>query len=365
MAGPEVHRRALLASRTRSRTCPGRRYGFPAAPGALAAARRPFRAAGLGLPWYAVHGNHDNMLQGTVPPEGWLRDFPAGAVKFVTPPDGVDAADLLARFEDAEGDALLALARRHRACGSPPIPAGRPVHRADYVREHFRTGGHPAGHGFTRRNADQGTAYYGFDHGVGAGSCMLDTVNPHGGWQGSLDATQLAWLEAELAAARPAGGAVQPPSAGDAGQRPAAAGRRPPVLADELREVLLAYPNVIAWVNGHTHEHRSPRSPTAPARGFWQVTTASHIDWPQQGRLIELLEPAAAWPSPARSSTAPRRRVTRELTRWPTSPPCPASWPPTTGRSGTRSPPRAARRGTPADRNVVLTLDWPRTAGQA
>jgi hypothetical protein len=42
---------------------PRTRYGFPEAPGVLAALRRPFRATGLGLPWYAVHGNHDNLLQ--------------------------------------------------------------------------------------------------------------------------------------------------------------------------------------------------------------------------------------------------------------------------------------------------------------
>ncbi len=107
VAGPEVDRRALLASRTPAEDLPRTRYGFPAAPGVLDAARRPFRATGLGLPWYAVHGNHDNMLQGTVVPDGWLRDFLAGAVKYVTPPDGVDAAEILARFENAEGDALL------------------------------------------------------------------------------------------------------------------------------------------------------------------------------------------------------------------------------------------------------------------
>ena len=52
-----------------------------------------------------MHGNHDNMLQGTVPAEGWLRDFPVGAVKYVTPPDDMDAAETLRRFEDADGDA--------------------------------------------------------------------------------------------------------------------------------------------------------------------------------------------------------------------------------------------------------------------
>jgi len=50
---------------------PRSRYGFPAVPGVLTAARRPFRAAGLGLAWYALHGNHDNMPQGTLPAAGW------------------------------------------------------------------------------------------------------------------------------------------------------------------------------------------------------------------------------------------------------------------------------------------------------
>ena len=71
-------------------------------PGVLAAVRRPFRTPpGSALPWYAVHGNHDNMLQGTVPAEGWLQEFPVGAVKYVTPPDDIDAAEALRRFDSA------------------------------------------------------------------------------------------------------------------------------------------------------------------------------------------------------------------------------------------------------------------------
>lgn len=80
-----------------------------------------------------------------------------------------------------------------------PDPARRPVTRATHVREHFRTSGSPDGHGYTRRNADQGTAYYAFDHGI-VRCVVLGTVNEHGGWQGSLDTGQLSWLVAELAA---------------------------------------------------------------------------------------------------------------------------------------------------------------------
>ena len=108
---------------------PRTRYGFPQVPGVLAAIRRPFRATGLGLPWYTVHGNHDNMLQGRVPPAGWLHDFPAGSVKFVTPPSGVDPAGVLSRFYAAQADALFELAGSTQLTVTPD-PARTPVTRA-------------------------------------------------------------------------------------------------------------------------------------------------------------------------------------------------------------------------------------------
>jgi hypothetical protein len=120
----------------------------------------------------------------------------------------------------------------------------------------------------------------------------LDTVNPHGGWQGSIDVTQLGWLAAELTecAARPVLlFSHHPLEALVNDRRPPGADRR--VLAAELRDLLLSHPCVVAWVNGHTHRHAitAIREDGYPG-GFWQVTTASHIDWPQQARLIELLE---------------------------------------------------------------------------
>jgi metallophosphoesterase (TIGR03767 family) len=265
-------------------------YGFPEIPGLLAAARRPFQAAGLGLPWYAVHGNHDNMMQGTVPATGWLRDFPAGQVKYVSPPDDLDAAQALAGFEAASSEALLELSRG-RQLKVTADPARTPVTRQVHVKEHFRTAGSPVGHGYSQRNADDGTAYYAFDRGI-VRCVVIDTVNPHGGWQGSLDETQFGWLGRELAecAGRPVFlFSHHPLEALINDTRPPGADRR--ILADELRDLLLAHACVIAWVNGHTHIHAvtAVADETAPG-GFWQVTTASHIDWPQQARIIELMQ---------------------------------------------------------------------------
>ena len=51
---------------------------------------------------------------------------------------------------------------------------------------------------------------------------------------------------------------------------------------------------MIAWVNGHTHSNQiwaHPRSEKGKVvGGFWEINTASHIDWPQQARLIEIVD---------------------------------------------------------------------------
>jgi metallophosphoesterase (TIGR03767 family) len=343
---------------------PRARYGFPEVPGLLTAARRPFQATGLGLPWYAVHGNHDNMLQGTVSPAGWLRDFPVGAVKLVTPPDDVDAAELLAKFDNADGDALAELARGAKLTVTPD-PGRTPVVRSGHICEHFRTTGTPTGHGYSDRNLADGTAYYAFDHGQ-LRCVVLDTVNHHGGWQGSIDATQLSWLEAELtaSAARPVVLFSHHPLEtliNDA--RPPGADRR--VLGDELRAVLLGHPCVVAWLNGHTHVHAITAIANESGSGFWQVTTASHIDWPQQSRIVEFLatdavlvvactviDSAAAATYQGSAEPADLAALARELAAndWQVRDQI-------TADGGTGA-------GAVVDRNVLLAIDWPRAPGQ-
>ena len=51
---------------------------------------------------------------------------------------------------------------------------------------------------------------------------------------------------------------------------------------------LLRHENVIAWVNGHTHTNNIWAHKRAGGGGFWEINTASHIDWPQQSRLLEV-----------------------------------------------------------------------------
>jgi hypothetical protein len=48
---------------------------------------------------------------------------------------------------------------------------------------------------------------------------------------------------------------------------------------------------VVLYVTGHVHYNRViPHFRAGGSSGFWQVTTASHMSFPQQTRLIELMD---------------------------------------------------------------------------
>jgi hypothetical protein len=46
---------------------------------------------------------------------------------------------------------------------------------------------------------------------------------------------------------------------------------------------------VIALVAGHSHRNRI-RPYARPGGGFWEIVTSSHTDWPQQSRVVDLLD---------------------------------------------------------------------------
>ncbi|HWA67076.1 MAG TPA: TIGR03767 family metallophosphoesterase [Mycobacteriales bacterium] len=266
--------------------------GLPRADGLLAAATTPFPATGLDAPWLAVHGNHDLLIQGTVPSTGRYAGISTGTDKAVTAPDGLDAAGLVAALYDCRPQALDLLVGSRRVTVTSD-PDRRHVTRAEHVAAHLDSPGSPPGHGYTEDNRARDTAYYTWDS-PAVRCVVLDTVNEHGGWQGCLDRAQFAWLEAVLAAAdRPTVLFSHHPLETLVNDRHPR-GFPSPVLVDELREMLLRHTCLVAWVNGHTHEHRVTAQRRADGSlAWWQITTASHIDWPQQARIVELLQVGA------------------------------------------------------------------------
>lgn len=238
---------------------PRRKHGFPTVPGLLDACRQPFQATGLAMPWYAVFGNHDQLMQGNFKHNDLFRRRAVGDTKLTS--KGVRQI-------------------------TPDVDR-RLLSRAETIEEHFTTSGLPVGHGFTEENRTSGVGYYTFDQGP-IRFLVMDTVNENGGADGSISQSQFDWVKEQLAAS---GDKLVIASSHHTSwtMDNATPGAEPRVLGPALVEEFLARDHLIAWVNGHTHDNqvRAHRSATG---GFWEINTASHIDWPQQARLIEVLD---------------------------------------------------------------------------
>ncbi|WP_243057291.1 TIGR03767 family metallophosphoesterase [Nocardioides sp. SR21] len=248
---------------------PRSKFGFPTVPGLLDAARAPFEAEGLAMPWYTAFGNHDSLRQGNW---AWEDDWTAKVT----------------------GDQLLVSPGVNRTV--TPDPERRPLTKQEWIEEHFVSNNPdaagPVGHGFKQANRDKGTGYYYFDKGL-VRFIVLDTVNPNGNQNGSIDPTQLAWLTSLLKkskkklvilASHHTLSTMKNAQTGIVDDVPR-------VLRDEIMFALAPFDNVIAWVNGHTHTNQIwPQQFKGMPLKFWEINTASHIDWPQQARLIEVAD---------------------------------------------------------------------------
>lgn len=277
---------------------PTAEYGFPVVPGLLDAARRPFSAEGLKMPWYSVFGNHDGLVQGNFPTSTLQLNLLAlGTLKIVSPPLGLNPAQL---FDDLMTDPAALLTNLLGGALNTVVRTVQPdlnrrlLTRKQVVEQHFAMGGAPYGHGFTAANRQAGTAYYHFDKGAFR-FVVMDTVNPNGYADGSLDKTQFAWLEALLDQSTDKIVLVFSHHTSDTMGNPLVAtggSLEPRVTGGAVLDALLARPQVIAWVNGHTHRNKITPRPRPDGGGLWEITTASHIDWPQQARIIEVADNA-------------------------------------------------------------------------
>lgn len=285
-------------------------WGFPDYPGLLKKAVIPFKATGVGIPWLQTFGNHDGLLQGNAARNPVFDQIAQGPAKIVALPPGVNPCDSFDTLRN--NPAAFAASPVHPVTADK---ARRVVSRAEYIEEMFNTTSSPKGHGLTKENKELGTAYWSNDANPGFRLIGLDTVNPGGYSEGSIGAAQFAWLEAKLMEVSSryldASGAEvkndakdrfvilfshhglrsleNPVSAPDPLEP--ASNDLPRVLADQIEALVLRFPNVIAWVNGHSHENTVIARKRADNKGgFWDIGTAAHIDWSCQSRLLEVLD---------------------------------------------------------------------------
>jgi metallophosphoesterase (TIGR03767 family) len=373
---------------------------FPRYPGLLEAAQRPFQAEGLDMPWYISRGNHDGLIQGNAPAsEDLFRAIATGCLK-VFPNSAFDPK----RFEGASDDELFA------AFGDPAfiqqlLAGGKtvapdPNRRVISKREYRALIGNSKRHGFGHTPRAQlrksaGTAsYYAFRPKKGFRFISLDTVAEGGGQSGNIDDPQYRWLRGELRAAKRKSELVvafghHTLETMDNTRTDERAGKCDP--ADEpgcdrdprrstplhrglagkksIRALFAGNPNVIAYVGGHTHANRVDFFKGRKGRGFWEINTASHIDWPEQSRTIEVMDnrdgtlslfgtlldsaaPAAA-PAPGTSALGMTPAQLATLGRTLSY-----NDPQREGLEGSEG--SAEKRGRRADRNVELLVRDPR-----
>ncbi|MGH2715139.1 MAG: hypothetical protein ACRDM7_14850 [Thermoleophilaceae bacterium] len=303
-------------------------------PGLFEAAQGRFEAAGLRMPWYSAFGNHDALVQGNSP-DAFFGPVGAGPESLNPTYDAIVRGCLkpspLAPDAGGQPVAVPPDPRRCHLAKDEPNTATDPCDTGGWIQQHSRTRGLPVGHGYEpfdlggQAGAGRpGSAvanhdgYYSFSPRAGLRFVVFDTVTDECGLpvcsEGSVDEAQYRWMEQEIQAAAAAGEYVLAfshhtlrttrfPST-DPTEQPIHYGERldrmsdpprpvRPEAVETLEDLFCRSPNVLAHVNGHEHENfvheHGCEDPGQGPNPFWEVSTAAHIDWPQQSRMIELV----------------------------------------------------------------------------
>ena len=278
-------------------------YGYPTVPGMLAAAvSNPVTSQGLPVPWFAVYGNHDATYMGTFRADPALFAWAVGSRKAAT--GEALGLNWLQGFATDLSVAQIAINAIRESVGFLPgirdvtaEPARKLLERADFMQAHLDSPAvpGPVGHGWTQANVDSGETWWSADMTPYLRVFGLDTCNLAAGADGAVPQDQFDWLQAQLEQCQTQGRLAIICSHHNSltlenGATPVTGGQ-PLIHAEEFIDMLLRYPVCIAWLNGHTHINTlTPHLREGGVGGFWEITTASCVDFPQQQQLVELID---------------------------------------------------------------------------
>ena len=306
---------------------------WPKYPGLMDKAQQSFTAAGLDVPSYVAFGNHDALVQGNAAANVAFEAVATGCLKPIGPvPNPENAPALLSSLLNPTNLLSTLLTNPKNLIFVPGDPKRQSVSKKQY-KDVFKAGSQADGHGFdyiepAQETASKGAAgYYSWRPTPGTRFIALDTVaeagtivTPTGNFtaDGNIDDPQFKWLKGQLEAATAAEELVvlfshhAPESlTADAPDELA-----PPCLLNDAHghdinpgcdldprnsqpihleadtvELLHQFPNVIAWVAGHSHINVVDPfpNPSGPG-GFWSIRVAAEADWPQQSRLLQVFD---------------------------------------------------------------------------
>jgi len=277
--------------------------GFPRLPGVLTAAvDQVVESVGLPVPWYAVYGNHDTLFMGNIAVETQLQTWAIGDRKAALWPATMR---MMASWWGTNSSMFTQLvnsirARAEFASGVHTVtanPQRKLFDQLGFMQAHLdspATPG-PVGHGFSQQNVTTGQTWWQADVSPWLRVFGLDTCNQVVGADGAVPQDQFDWLEAGLAQAAAENKIAIVCSHHNSYTlenvaEPAIGPSQRLIHADEFVAMLGRYPQVVAWVNGHTHINTITPHPTTDGGGFWEITTASCVDYPQQQQTIEIVD---------------------------------------------------------------------------
>jgi hypothetical protein len=315
---------------------------WPRYPGLMDRSEQPFQAEGLQVPSYVALGNHDGLVQGNASANRSFEDVATGCIKPVSQTQQL--TNLQSAIQNLTPAYLQGLLQSdpNKVALVPPDPQRQFVSTAQYKAVHSPPLASQAdGHGFAYVDSLQNTAsngaaaYYSWSPKPGFRFIALDTVGEGGvvsdrSSDGNIDEPQFQWLVSQLGLAQQQNQLVvlfghhainsltnnepdelapactgsddghghdtnpgcdldprlsTPIHLGQPSQRP------PGDTTETLSELLLAHPNVIAFVAGHSHVNQVlPFSRSDGSGGFWNIKTAAEADWPSQSRLLEIMD---------------------------------------------------------------------------
>jgi len=241
----------------------------PRRPGLLERAQLPFWAPGVRAPWYPVVGNHDLLVQGNVAPSAETRRVAVGSRKLVTLNEQALAAAAAGAVDARAAARLLAHGLPGRSMQVTPDRRRREFSAREAVERLRRAAGLGGGGG--------ALLDYTFDLGRAVRAIVLDTTRRDAGAGGIVRPRQVAWLRRRLR---------------EAGGRWVVVFTHAPLASSEGGGAALAALDgsrrVVAAIAGHVHAN-SVQPRRSGGGGYWLISTASLVDFPQQARAFRLV----------------------------------------------------------------------------
>ena len=301
-------------------------YGYPDYDNLIESACYPFKATGLKFPWYTCNGNHDSLILGNYSlcdkdiynllnnfVTGNLPQFGSHMIQYMSI-DNIH--NFLKALNNKDIEAMKYIFSTSVLRPIEKCSDRRHYNKTEYIQEHFNTNDVPGpiGHGFGIDNLKNETLYYEFEIDNDIIGIMLDSCNHHGNPDqfelapnGSFDEGQIKWLKKVLKK-------YSNCYLDKKGEKICSNNTFKYIILfshhnsqslnngysktekryelEAFKSIICRFPNIILWVNGHIHRNyiELHKNECIPGYGFWEITTCSHIDYPQQCRAIEIID---------------------------------------------------------------------------